>query len=147
MFAGPWTQVRDGNPTVRAIFDRHYSRRADAPQTGRFVGPGEYMALVTPAADAIFIWRRERYRLDAQTGVNCAVFRREDGALRASDLIRSAQEEAWARWPRERLFTFVDAAKVESSNPGYCFKMAGWRFAGRSAGGLDILEMLPEWAT
>ena len=43
---------------------------------------------------------------------------------------------------------FVDAAKVASGNPGYCFKLAGWQLARDAAGkpkrtkrGLLILEM------
>jgi hypothetical protein len=28
--------------------------------------------------------------------------------------------------------TFVDQQQVKSRNPGYCFKMAGWKLVGRS---------------
>jgi hypothetical protein len=86
--------VRDGNPTAMSIFLRHYSAK-QRRKLFQFVGPGEKMVLLTPDARALFVWRKEQdqYRLDGQTGVNCAVFRREGGD-RASDLIRSAVDLA-----------------------------------------------------
>jgi hypothetical protein len=80
---------------------------------------------------------------DGQRGVMCSVFRNE-GAHRSSDLIREACELAWQRWPGARLFTYVADAKVRSTNPGYCFQVAGWRKCGRNKDGrLTILELLP----
>ena len=76
---------------------------------------------------------------DGQPGVYCPVFRNE-GPVRSSDLIRAAMELAWFRWPGERLFTYVDPGLVRSTNPGYCFLMAGWRKCGRSGRGLVLLE-------
>jgi hypothetical protein len=86
----------------------------------QFVGPGESIVLLSPDARALFVWRKERYRLDGQIGVNNAVFRNEgSSAGRASDLIEAAVSEAWQRWPGERLFTFVDASKVRHKrDPG-----------------------------
>jgi hypothetical protein len=63
--------------------------------------------------------------------------------MRASDMVRAACDFAWARWPGERLYTYVDPRKVTGPNPGYCFIAAGWRACGRTMGGLRILEMLP----
>ena len=37
---------------------------------------------------------------------------------------------AWKRWPGERLYTYVDPKKIKSTNPGYCFKVCGWRKCG-----------------
>jgi hypothetical protein len=51
-------------------------------------------------------------------------------------------DEAWNRWPDQRLYTYVNPVKV-SANPGYCFKQAGWRFCGKTKGGLHILEVMP----
>ena len=102
---------------------------------------GEKMVLLTLACDALFVWRKF-VSMDEQDGVNCAVFRNESGAL-SSDLIREAVGLAWARWPGERLYTYVNPAKVKSTNPGYCFQMAGWRKCGLTKGGLVVLELLP----
>lgn len=125
-----WVPVRDGNPTARAIFDRHYSRHhyKDGRNQDRFVGPGERIVLLTPCARALFIWRKFISK-DQQEGVNCAVFRNEGAGL-ASALICAAMDIAWARWPGERLYTYVNPRRVHSGNPGYCFKRAGWNTCG-----------------
>lgn len=119
-----WLPTRDGDPSAFAIFRRHYTFQPKRKQF-QFVGPGESLVLLTHRADALFIWRKERYRLDDQTGVNCSVFRNES-QFQSSDLIRAAVDLAWQRWPSERLFTFVNPRRIRSTNPGYCFQMAGW---------------------
>lgn len=125
-----WVAVADGNDSVRAIFDRHYSRYryADGRSPLLFVGPGEKLVLLRHDARAIFVWRRF-ISADGQDGVNCAVFRNE-GLELSSQLIREADALADARWPGERHYTYVAPAKVSSANPGYCFKCAGWRLCG-----------------
>jgi DNA modification methylase len=102
------------------------------------VGPGEKLVLLTPRRDALFVWRK--FIDDSgQQGVNCAVFRNEGPTL-SSHLITEAMGIAWRRWPGARLYTYVDAGKIRSSHPGYCFRMAGWTRAGTSKGGLVVLE-------
>ena len=93
-------------------------------------------------ADAIFLWRLERFRQDQQEGVCCAVFRNE-GAHLSSDLIQAAQALAWERWPNSRLFTFVDDSKIKSTNPGFCFQKAGWKKEGKTGKGLTVLAINP----
>ena len=130
LFGAGWIPVLDGNDTARAIFDRHYSRYryADGRRPMLFVGPGEKLVLLWHDALALFVWRRF-ISADGQEGVNCAIFRNE-GAGRSSDLIREADAIADARWPGERHYTYVAADKIRSSNPGCCFKQAGWRRCG-----------------
>lgn len=125
-----WVEVKDGDDTVRSIFDRHYSRQRykDGRSPLLFAGPGQKMVLMTPDARAIFVWRKFRSG-DGQQGVSCAVFRNEGGG-RSSALILDAMRLAWARWPGERLYTYVAPKKIKSSNPGYCFLAAGWRRCG-----------------
>ena len=125
-----WREVRDADPSAVDIFSRHYSYRRylDGRKRRHFVGPGEKMVLLTPLADALFVWRKFR-SLDDQTGINCAIFRNESPAI-ASDLIVAAMTLADARWPGERLYTYVNTRKIFSSNPGYCFLRAGWRKCG-----------------
>ena len=55
-----WVQIRDGDPEARALFDRHYSRRhyKDGRKPKKFIGPGEYICLVTASYDALFVWRK-----------------------------------------------------------------------------------------
>ncbi|WP_454917327.1 hypothetical protein [Xanthobacter sediminis] len=142
-----WIEVRDGDDTARAIFDRHYSRGAhrDRSRSKLICGPGEKFLLLSANADALCVWRRAHHRADGQSGVNCAVFRREGGEV-ASVQLRAAMALAWQKWPGERLFTFVDPRAVpptwRASRPtwGHCFYEAGWRFVGLTAKGLHILE-------
>lgn len=151
MFAdlGYWLSVKDGDPRAAAIHSRHYSRyqykdgrRNRHGYANRFmiIGPGEKLVLLGNDERALFGWRRYH---DASQGycVSCTVFRNE-GDMRSSDLIREADELAWARWPDEpRHVTYVSPVKIRSSNPGYCFMMAGWSKCGVTKGGLIILDI------
>ena len=147
MFGDTWYPVRDGNPAAVAMYRRHYPAWGRRPRKFQATGPGESLLLMTPCWRALFIWTLERYRMDHQRGVCCAAFRNEGAGL-SSGLILAAEQDARARWPLEdRLFTFVDPREVASANPGYCFKRAGWRYAGKTAKrGLHILEktLLPD---
>ena len=102
--------------------------------------------LLSRDAQALFVWRKFLSR-DGQTGVNCALFRNEGaycGEIRSSRLILAAEAWAWARWPGERLYTYVDPHKVRSCNPGYCYLVAGWRRCGvTKVHGLLVLEKWP----
>lgn len=140
---GYWLTVLDGDARARALYLRHYSARhyCDGRRRTLFVGPGEKMVLLTYLCDALFVWRKF-ISGDNQQGITCAVFHNE-GSILSSLLIREAMDWAWRRWPGERLYTYVAPTKIKSVNPGYCFKIAGWKVCGRSKGGLVILEALP----
>lgn len=138
-----WYLTKDGDPACLELYERHYSanRYADGRIRSQFVGPGETIVLRTFDADALFVWRR--FIDDSgQRGVNCAVFRNESSIL-ASELVRQADAVADFAWPGARHYTFVNAAKVRSTNPGFCFLQAGWRKWGYTKGGLLVLERLP----
>ena len=143
---GNWVGIKDGDPRAVALFNRHYSARrgGDRIRYG-MSGPGQTMTLLTVQCDALYIWLNNQVeRYDGQVGLNCTIFRNE-GPILSSELILEAEALAWQRWPGIRLFTYVWDSKVESVNPGYCFKMAGWKTCGRNADGrLTILEKLPE---
>ncbi len=137
-----WWQVKDGNPTASALYDRHYSRNPASRGDLRVAGPGEKMVLLTPDARALFVWRKFISK-DQQEGVNCAIFRNE-GSGRSSDLIRDAMVLGWQRWPGARFYTYVNPRRVRSANPGYCFKKAGWRLCGiTKTRRLLVLEVRP----
>lgn len=144
-----WFAISDQNPAAMALYRRHYSKpryQDGRRHVGGIMPPGEHLFLMTTDGRAIFGWLRnivERY--DKQTGVCCSVFRNESD-VRSSDLIREAMELAWEKWPGERLWTYVDPGKVKSSNPGYCFQMAGWTRCGESKRGLLIFEVTPPLA-
>lgn len=148
MIDGNWLPSHRADPRGLALYKRHYSARKNAGQRGsrslNFVAAGAPMVLLTRDCDAVFVWLKntaERY--DHQSGVCCCLFRNE-GPVLSSVLIAEADALAWARWPGERHFTYVDPAAVRSSNPGWTFQCAGWRKCGRSRSGLLLLERLPD---
>lgn len=132
-----WRFVRDGYPPAARLYARHYSyheykdkRRASPSYRNRnmICGPGEKHVLMTPANDALFVWKK--FKDDSgQTGINCAIFRNESTYL-SSWLIEQACAIAWLRWPGERLYTYVNPRAIISHNPGYCFKIAGFNQCG-----------------
>lgn len=134
-----WREARDGNLVGLALYRRHYSSRryADGRDPALFVGPGQKTVLLAHDDDALFVWRRF---IDAsgQQGVNCAVFRNESAHL-SSSMILDAETWATDRWPGERLYTYVNPRSIRSTNPGACFKHAGWERCGSTKGGLVIL--------
>lgn len=129
-FDTTWIQVRDGNAAGQLLFGRHYSKYhyKDGRKPNRFVGPGFRIVLITYDGKALFVWRKFK-DASGQQGINCAIFRNETKLL-SSTLILEAEEIAWKRWPGERLYTFINATKIRSTNPGCCFKKAGWRKCG-----------------
>ena len=142
-----WTQVHDGDSRVAQMYMRHYSchqykdkRRSRYGYRNRFLvmGPGEKLVLLSVDGLAIFGWRK--FIDDSgQEGINCSFFRNESPIL-SSALILDAENHAQQKWGGVRLYTYVNAKAVGSSNPGYCFRRAGWRKCGVTEGGLLIFE-------
>src|ERR1043166_8040072 len=83
-----WHPIKDGDPRALALYERHYSARhyRDGRVRKRFVGPGQYIALLTANGDALWIWKTF-CSLDCQRGVCCSMFRNESRIL-SSLLIR-----------------------------------------------------------
>jgi hypothetical protein len=139
-----WVETKDGDPYALMLFHRHYSYKPykDGRKPKLFCGPGEKMVLLATDGHALFVWRRFKSG-DGQQGINCAIFRNE-GEVLSSLLIIEAERFAWRRWPGERLYTYVNARKIKSTNPGYCFQKAGWRICGITKWNkLMILEKFP----
>lgn len=136
-----WWLTKDGDAACYELYERHYSSRKNKNRRKRqFVGPGEHIVLRTEDGDAVFAWRKARFRRDGQVGVECVLFRNESDH-ESSNLIRQADIVADFCWPGERHYTHVDASKIRSTNPGFCFLRAGWRRTGvRTQSGLIILE-------
>ena len=140
-----WIVGQDGEPELRAIYERHYSchHYADGRTPAKFAGPGEQVVLTTPCRNALFVWKKFRDAIEPpQEGICCAVFRNEGAGL-ASDLIREADAIADFCWPGERHYTTVRPSAVASRNPGWCFICAGWARCGVSKGGLLIFAREP----
>lgn len=135
-----WWLTKDGDGACLRMYERHYSayKYKDGRVRKLFIGPGEKIVLRTYSGDAFFVWRKF---IDAslQEGVNCSAFRNES-KTKSSDLIRQADAIADFVWPGKRHYTYVDASKVRSRNPGYCYIAAGWNRCGMTKSGLLILE-------
>jgi hypothetical protein len=140
-----WFTTTDRDWDAISIYKRHYSARkykdgrANLRSKG-FLGPGEKMVLITSRANALFCWVYSKIgHINGQKGVCCTIFRNESGIL-SSELIKEAVEIGQSRWPGKRMFTYINSAKIRSTNPGYCFIKAGWKPCGYTKGGLRILE-------
>ena len=128
-----WQQVTKFDKRACALADRHYSRRKiGSPQ---FMPPGETVVLL--ADNAVFGWWRPApssgiVAMNGLDGWTCTIFRNES-LIRSSDLIIDAEAALDGRTiGPDGLITYVYDAKVRSGNPGYCFKIAGYRITGRS---------------
>ena len=151
VLVAPWRRVTKFNPVAARLADAHYSRRK--PGSPQFMPPGQTVILLTADETAVFGW----WRPDPASGIRamngldgwtCTIFRNTGSAL-SSELILAA-EQALVATGRDcgpdGLLTYVEDRKIRSVNPGYCFKVAGWRVAGRSADGRKTLLQKP-WPT
>lgn len=135
-----WLITDGGDQDVRALADRHYSRQSPGAQ--RFTRRGENIVLISRDGKAAWIVHRpcpgKAVRYDGADSWECSLFRNE-GSVLSSELIIEATELTCAIWglpPKDGLITFVNAGKVQSSNPGFCFIKAGWYHDGESGRGL-----------
>ena len=143
-----WHLSHRGDPRAARIADRHYNRQhIGAPQ---FVPPGRCLVLLTEKADALWItsWPFAEYVKHAWAGAwVCSAFRNESPHL-SSDLIRQAVSATRWRWPEIPalgMITFVDRSKVRRKRDwGRCYRKAGFRQVGYTAGGLVALQLLPD---
>lgn len=126
------------DPEMAAIADRHYSRRTIGHR--QFLPPGRTICIRDAEGRLLFAWNWQipEKRADKQDGYYCSIFRNE-GPRRSSEVILECEGIARERWGRGRMFTYINPEKIESVNPGYCFKCAGWKREGYSAMGLHLL--------
>lgn len=143
-----WKLSHRADPSALPLADRHYNRQK--PGTPQFVPPGRCLVLLTTDESALWVtsWPFAEYTKHAWAGAwVCSCFRNEGSHL-SSELIREAV--AVTRWhygepPALGMVTFVDAGKVRSTNPGYCYKMAGFHFTGwTKINKLVALQLLPD---
>jgi hypothetical protein len=138
-----WIIVPKFTSSAARLADGHYSRRKiGSPQ---FMPPGQTLVLLTPNELAVFGWWRPHpssgiTAMNGLDGWTCTIFR-NTGPACSSELILAAERELLARYDcgPDGLLTYVWDAKVTSPNPGYCFKVAGWKAIGRSADGRKTL--------
>lgn len=137
---GPWLVTHKGDQSCRLLADRHYSRQTVG--AAMFCRPGRNLVLRTAAGDAVWVtW--DGIRDDGLRAWECTIFRNESSAT-SSAMIREAVAATLAEWGSplpDGLITYVDATAIRSTNPGCCFKRAGWRRIGESKRrGLILLQ-------
>ena len=150
-----WLLSSSSDPRALAVVDGtgpfaahgpHYSRRTPGSRT--FTGVGREIVLVTECGRAVWACVHQRTPTARGTGASRGragvtdtrarfiwrnmVFRNLGAGL-SSDLIVSATERTYEEWerrygaiPDERLRTEIDIRRVRSTNPGFCYLMAGW---------------------
>jgi hypothetical protein len=122
-----WRCTIETDPVANQLADRHYSRQT--PGCGQVGPPGSRIVLVARCGLALWLTHYPRPDLaqDDLDAYRCSIFRNEGAGL-SSLLIRQAMEiteQTWGPAP-DGWVTWIDTRKVRSSNPGYCFLMAGW---------------------
>lgn len=142
-----WELSHRGDPKAVRLADRHYSRQK--PGTPQFMPPGRALVLWQPGAVWGSAWPYAEYVKHAWGGAwLCCIFRNE-GAGRASDLIREAvaiTRFVWGEAPALGMVTFVDPRKVRHKrDPGRCFLKAGFtRLKVGPKDGKLAFQLLPE---
>jgi hypothetical protein len=138
-----WQVIGKFNPIAAKLADGHYSRRK--PGSPQFMPPGQTLILLSDDAAAIFGWWRPHpasglKSMNGYDGWTCTIFR-NTGPVLSSRLIVFAETALLARYDvgPDGLMTYVFDSKVQSRNPGYCFKCAGYQVVGRSADGRKTL--------
>lgn len=141
-----WTLSHRADPAALPLADRHYNRqKIGSPQ---FVPPGRCMVLLAEDQHALWVtsWPMPEYVKHQWAGAWVNSLFRNEGTGLSSALIREAI--AATRWhfgesPALGMITFVDTRHIKSTNPGYCYKRAGFQHVGFTKGGLVALQLLP----
>lgn len=127
----PWLKIGKFDPLAAALADGHYSRRT--PGSPQFMPPGQTVILRTEDARAVFGWWRPHPRsgirqMNGLDGWTCTIFR-NTSSRQSSDLVLWAEvalRQVHSNCGPDGLLTYVWDKKIQSRNPGYCFKCAGW---------------------
>lgn len=126
---GLWEVVKRTDVIVNALADQHYNRRASSIGCGKVCGPGESIVLRAVDHQAAWITYYTEKPDDGLDAWRCTLFRNE-GQMLSSSLIKAAvalTAELWGTPRPDGWLTYVDAAKVETEVPGWCFRRAGWK--------------------
>lgn len=150
-----WLISSSSDPRALAVVDGlgdfaehgpHYSRRTPGSRT--FTGVGREVVLLHESGRAVWACVYQKTPSARGTGGSRGragesdtrarfiwrnmVFRNLGAGL-SSSLIESATEETYRQWierygslPPERLRTEIGIRAVRSTNPGFCYKVAGW---------------------
>lgn len=144
-----WEMSHRADKRALALADRHYSRQK--PGTPQFVPPGRCLVLYakTDSGEALWVtaYPFAQYVKHNWAGAwTCSLFRNEGAGL-SSELITDAVAATRAYYgapPALGMITFVLPKAIRSTNPGACYKHAGWHVVGSAKDGKPCLQILPE---
>lgn len=150
-----WKESNRADPKAREIADRHYNRQK--PGTPQFVPPGRccvfYAETDTGKAFWVTSYPFKEYVKHQWAGAwVCSAFRNER-AGKASEMIIQAVAATRAYFgepPELGMITFIDSKKVKPTmvhgKPtwGRTYELAGFKFVGKTKGGLLAFQLLPE---
>lgn len=133
----PLVAVKRCDVESRLLADRHYSRQTIGSR--EFMGNGRTLVLRDTAGTLVFGWLYPKAAMHVIDAVWCSIFHNES-AWRSSDAILEAERMALEKWSdAPRFATYIDPRKITSRNPGYCFKVVGYKHVGQSTRGLHLL--------
>lgn len=142
-----WCMSDKADIEALPLADRHYNRRKiGSPQ---FVPPGRAVVLLSHDCRALWVtsWPFAQYVRHAWPGAWINSLFRNEGAGLSSELIREAVAVTLSIWPEPPnigLVTFVNAEKIKRKrDPGRCYRRAGFKHVGFTAGGLWAFQLLP----
>ena len=141
-----WMLSHRADPRAVAIADRHYNRQK--PGSPQFVPPGRCIVLLSSDERAVWVtsWPYAEYVRHAWAGAWMNSMFRNEGDTLSSTLILEAiaiTRGIYGDPPPLGMVTFVDTKKVKStSDPGACYRHAGFRRVGWTKGGLLALQLL-----
>ena len=137
MADSPWRLSWRADPALAAMADRHYPRQIrGALGADQFVPPGKCVVLKTFDGSAGWVTSWPQMRRDCWGGTWINSFFRNEGDMRASDLITWAVAHTrwiWPATPEQGMITFIDAGSLFSEVPGYCYRRAKFRHIGETA--------------
>jgi hypothetical protein len=122
---GRWRETDEQDREARGLFARHASSIGGAKRRlSRLTGQ---LTLVTHQGDALAVFRRAFNRSLGKHAIDVVAFRNE-GHFRSASLLREAIE-LWVRprWSAEPLIACVHGQRLVATNPGYPFRLTGFR--------------------
>lgn len=128
---GPWIRTNNCDSAGQQLADRHYSRQTIGAK--RFTRPGKNLVLRTEKGDAVCAVWKGKYRRDHLEAYEITILRNESDHL-SSTLAAYACLAAFETFGdiRDGIITYVDEKKVDSQNPGFCFRAIGFKKIGRT---------------
>lgn len=150
-------RVKPTEPSILEMVRNHYSYKVSIGQRPRTAKTSKtwwsnarLVVFSDPERTLVFAWQwpKDGIRKDGQNGFNNTLFHRSDRCVYlASDVILAAETAVVSHWGANRAYTYIDPDKVSSPNPGYCYKVAGWKQVCVSKSGKPLLEKYLEAAT